>query len=107
VAGILKKRKARGTATGCLLIRTLASLRKVDDYPVYVIEYRGGYLFEHFSKIGIEENMYPRLMDAAYPDTCTCFAALNSEGDAILAGMGRHYDQVYTFELVMENSGAR
>jgi hypothetical protein len=57
---MLRKRKARGTATGCLLliaaglaillynpIRTLASLRKVDDYPVYVIEYRGGYLFEH------------------------------------------------------------
>ena len=47
VPGTLRKHKARGTATGCLLIRTLASLRKVDDYPVYVIEYRGGYLFEH------------------------------------------------------------
>jgi hypothetical protein len=108
---ILRKRKARRAAAGCFLliaaglaillynpVRTLTSLRKVDDFPVYVIEYRGGYLFEHFRKIGIEEHLYPRLLEAAYPDACTCFAALNPEGDAIL---GRNFDWHHRPTLVL------
>jgi hypothetical protein len=70
-------------------VRTLASLRKVDDHPLYAMEYRGGYLFDLFLKVGIEENVYQRIAEIAYPDACTCFATLNPDGDRIF---GRNFD---------------
>jgi hypothetical protein len=70
-------------------VRTLTSLRKVDDHPLYVMDYRGGYLFDLFLKVGIEAIIYQKTAEVVTPDACTCFAALNPDGDMIL---GRNFD---------------
>jgi hypothetical protein len=79
-------------------IRTLTSLKKVDDYPVFVMEYQGGYLFEYFLKVGVDEDIASKFLDATYPDTCTCFAALNTRGDMIF---GRNFDWNHQPTLVL------
>lgn len=71
--------------------RTLASLKKVDDYPLYTMTYYGDYGFKDFLRVGIRPASALRSYDRqSVPSwACTCFAALNEEGDAIL---GRNFD---------------
>ncbi|MDY7039715.1 MAG: C45 family peptidase [Chloroflexota bacterium] len=72
-------------------LRTLISLRKVDDYPLYVMDYYGDYGFEEFLRVGLETDSrsqsYNRENSPLW--ACTCFSALNEEGHLIL---GRNFD---------------
>ena len=74
-------------------VRSIASLRKVDDYPLYTMTYYGGYSFDHYLKHGIEkgiyETIYQNLYDMNYPVGCTTFVGLNTRGDIVL---GRNFD---------------
>jgi hypothetical protein len=80
-------------------VRTLASLRKVGDHPLYAMGYRGGYLFDLFLKVGIEESVSNShtIWSAVYDMT---------SGDVQLA-MDRDYDQIHTFALEMKNANTR
>ncbi len=69
---------------------TLASLRRVDDYPLYVMHYYGDYGFSDFLRRGIGGGQaLHRGLDRAPAWACTVFAALNPAGDALL---GRNFD---------------
>jgi hypothetical protein len=70
-------------------LRTLTSLRKVDDYPLYVMNYYGGYLLDWYLKQGIESPIFKRLEEMNRPAGCTTFTAVTPEGDVIL---GRNFD---------------
>jgi predicted choloylglycine hydrolase len=67
--------------------RTLASLRRIDDWPLYEMHYYGDYGFEGFLQRGVET----RSPTHSFADewACTCFAALNEEGDLMF---GRNFD---------------
>jgi hypothetical protein len=86
----------------CSPVRTLASLTKVDDYPLYVMRYHGGYLFDHYMKGGIDRGVfklvYERLYQMNYPEGCTSFSALTPQGDAIL---GRNFDWRHRASLLL------
>jgi hypothetical protein len=70
-------------------MKTLASLKKVDDFPLYVMRYHGTYLFDWFSEEGIEWGPYKKIYETVNPEACTSFAALNAVGDAVF---GRNFD---------------
>jgi hypothetical protein len=70
-------------------LRTLTSLRRADDYPLYVMNYHGGYLPELFLNVGSPEEIPQEGSGLANSEACTCFAALNPEGDRIF---GRNFD---------------
>jgi hypothetical protein len=70
-------------------LRTLSSLRRADDYPLYVMSYHGGYLSEPFLNVAIPEDIPHQVSALANSDACTCFAALNPKGDKIF---GRNFD---------------
>jgi hypothetical protein len=91
---------------------TLASLKKVDDYPMYQMTYQGDYGFDEFVKTGAESDadieafVTKRLLKGLPVDLgiteagCTAFAAKNEKGEVIY---GRNFDfgfapslQVYT-----------
>ncbi len=71
--------------------RTMASLRKLDDFPLYEMHYFGDYGFAGFLQEGMETDAQtgsrPEGLLAEW--ACTCFAALNEEGDLIY---GRNFD---------------
>jgi hypothetical protein len=71
--------------------RTLASLRRVDDFPLYEMHYYGDYGFGSFIQEGIRIDSRTELYlrGALEEWACTCFAALNEEGDSIF---GRNFD---------------
>jgi len=85
-------------------IRSLASLNKVDDYPMYSMKYYGDYGFEEFLKTGansdedIEAYVIKRLLKGfsidlgITGDGCTAFVTRNPEGDIIF---GRNFDFEY------------
>ncbi len=65
--------------------RTLESLKRVDDHPLYVMHYYGDYEFD----AEVLEAL-PAVSSGAVPAwACTCFAALNPTGDPIF---GRNFD---------------
>ena len=70
--------------------RSLASVRKVDSYPLYVMHYYGDYGFARFLQRGIAQEQ-ASLPDFGWGDAwaCTGFAAANPSGDAIV---GRNFD---------------
>ncbi len=82
--------------------RTLASLRKISDYPVYVLKYHGNYGFSEYLKIG-ERRMdgtavpfIPEISADAW--ACTCFAAF---GDPAKPLLGRNFDWYDDVPLVL------
>jgi hypothetical protein len=89
-------------------IRSLASLKKVDDYPLYRMTYYGDYGFDEFLKTGakndsdIEDYVTKRLLKGlpidlgVTGDGCTAFVTHNAEGDVIF---GRNFDFDYTPSL--------
>ena len=79
-------------------VRTMASLEKVDDFPLYVMKYRGGYFFDLFAEEGIEWSVYQNIYKAANPDACTSLAALNPEGEAVF---GRNFDWKHRASLLV------
>ncbi len=71
--------------------RTLASLRKVDEHPLYVMRYHGDYDFKRFLRVdaGDVTQLLPAPAEAALSWACTCFASLSCEGAMLL---GRNFD---------------
>jgi hypothetical protein len=68
--------------------RTLASLEKVDNFPLYVMTYYGDYGFDDYLKQGVETVDFPRLStDQTW--ACTVFSASNPNSDYLL---GRNFD---------------
>ncbi|MBM4104498.1 MAG: linear amide C-N hydrolase [Planctomycetes bacterium] len=80
---------------GCIFndCRTLASFRKVDTYPLYVMKYYGNYGTKDFQTGGglnfIERWGYKKLMPQSNHPQCSCFAAINPQSDHIF---GRNFD---------------
>lgn len=74
------------------VVRTLASLRQVDDYPLYVMTYYGDYGFDEFLKQGYTAS------DLATPWACTTFSAFGAEGIALL---GRNFDWNHQASLLL------
>jgi hypothetical protein len=98
-------------AVACLYrneLRSLASLKRLDAYPLYRMTYYGDYGFDDFLKTGastdsdIEKFVTKRLLRGA-PITfgvagsgCTAFTATNEKGDRIFC---RNFDFAYTPSL--------
>jgi hypothetical protein len=68
---------------------TLASLKQVDDHPLYVMRYYGPYRSDLFVRTELEEAIYDRVRRMALPEACTCFAGLSPESEKIF---GRNFD---------------
>ncbi|MBN1360308.1 MAG: linear amide C-N hydrolase [Sedimentisphaerales bacterium] len=79
-------------------VRTLATLEKVDDFPLYVMHYKGTYLFDVFAEEGIEWGPYQEVYHTVNPDACTSFAALDRNGDAVF---GRNFDWNHRSSLLL------
>ena len=79
-------------------VKTLASLQKVDDFPLYVMRYHGTYFFDLFVEEGIEWGPYKKIYEGVNPSACTSFAALNAAGDAVF---GRNFDWQHRSSLVL------
>jgi len=70
-------------------VKTLASLEKVDDFPLYVMRFQGTYLFDFFAEEGIDGSVYRKIYETINPNACISFAALNPEGEGVF---GRNFD---------------
>ena len=79
-------------------VRTLATLEKVDDFPLYVMHYKGTYLFDIFVEEGVEWGPYQRVYKAVNPDACTSFAAPTADGDVVF---GRNLDWSHRSSLLL------
>lgn len=79
-------------------VKTLASLEKVDDFPLYVMRYHGTYLFDLFAEEGIEWGPYKKLYEKVNPSACTSFAALGAAGDAVF---GRNFDWQHRSSMLL------
>lgn len=79
-------------------VKTLASLEKVDDFPLYVMRYHGTYLFDLFAEEGIEWGPYKKIYETVNPSACTSFAALNEAGDAVFS---RNFDWQHRSSLLL------
>jgi len=79
-------------------VRTMASLERVDDYPLFVMQYHGDYLFDWFAEHGIDWPLFKKVYKAVNPDACTSFAALSDEGDAVF---GRNFDWQHRSSLLL------
>jgi predicted choloylglycine hydrolase len=79
-------------------VRTMASLERVDDYPLFVMRYHGTYFFDLFAEHGIDWPIFKKFYKAMNPDACTSFAALSNEGDAVF---GRNFDWLHRSSLLL------
>jgi hypothetical protein len=72
-------------------LRSLATLTKIDDHPLYVMRYYGDYGFEDFLQQGTRTDGYSKshILETAEQWTCTCFTSLNREGEGVF---GRNFD---------------
>lgn len=89
-------------------LRSLASLKVIDDYPMYRMTYYGDYGFDEFLKVGaksdrdIEKFITKRLLKGLPIDInvtgagCTAFVTENDMGDTIFA---RNFDFTYSPSL--------
>jgi len=79
-------------------VRTMASLEKVDDFPLYTMRFHGEYFFDFFAQRGTEWGLYRKVYEMANPDACTSLAALNPDGDLIF---GRNFDWQHRSSLLL------
>jgi len=79
-------------------VRTLATLEKVDDFPLYVMHYKGTYLFDLFAEEGIEWGPYRKIYEAVNPEACTSFAAVEAESGVVF---GRNFDWRHRASLLL------
>jgi len=79
-------------------VRTLATLEKVDDYPLYVMHYKGTYLFDMFVEEGIEWGPFRKVYEAVNPEACTSFAAVEAGCGAVF---GRNFDWRHRASLLL------
>lgn len=70
--------------------RTLASLQKVDDYPLFMMTYYGDYDFQDFLQEGTQIGVRSEANGQEAGEwSCTVFSALNENGSLVL---GRNFD---------------
>ena len=79
-------------------VTAMASLEKVDDFPLYVMRYDGEYFFDFFAERGVEWGLYKKIYDKLNPAACTSFAALAPEADAFF---GRNFDWKHGSSLLL------
>ncbi|MHC4312097.1 MAG: carcinine hydrolase/isopenicillin-N N-acyltransferase family protein [Planctomycetota bacterium] len=79
-------------------VRTMASLEKVDDFPLYVMKYRSEYFFDYFVELGTEWCLYQEIYEKVNPDACTSFVTLNPESEKIF---GRNFDWKHKASLLL------
>ena len=65
------------------------TLQQVDDYPLYVMQYRGTYLFDWYLTQGVDSPIFKALLRMNQSKLCTTFSARTPEGDVL---MGRNFD---------------
>lgn len=94
-------------------IKTLDSLKKIDDNVLYTMKYDGDYGFDEFLETGagndkeLVEFVTKRLLkgiplEFSIPDLgCSTFAAMTAEGDRIF---GRNFDLTYSPALFVETA---
>ena len=72
-------------------LRSLATLRQVDDYPLYVMHLYGSYGFDEYLEEGQQatSGLPAPEHEHCEPWACSVFAALNQDGDLLL---GRNFD---------------
>jgi len=70
-------------------LRSLASLRRVDGFPLYVMRYYGGYGFGDYLQQDLPDRADGLRQGLAPAWACTCFAALNPQGSLVF---GRNFD---------------
>ncbi len=83
--------------------RTLETLRKVDDYPLYVMRYFGDYDFKKFLQASVHSDNQPqfKMKKSENQWACTCFSALTDEGGSIF---GRNFDWYYHPALILHTN---
>jgi hypothetical protein len=72
--------------------KTLASFKKLDDFPLYVMNYYGDYGFNEYLKSGVRPNQDTEsaaLKSGAASWACSCFAVRTREGFVLV---GRNFD---------------
>jgi len=79
-------------------VKTLASLEKIDDYPLYVMHYEGGYYSDVTAHLGIQLPLYRRIQRLMNPHACTSFVAYGDGEDAVF---GRNFDWEHRSTLVL------
>ncbi len=73
---------------------TLESIRKVNDYPIYIMTYHGEYGFDEFLKVG-----HPaEAAGSEIVEGCSCFGALNTKGNKIY---GRNLDLTGLYPILI------
>lgn len=111
----MRRSHKTGVCLGCLLIcafiltaavrpsdgqsnadKTLSSFKKIDDYPLYVMDYHGDYGFAEYLKRGVRPNLTGEMpagetfaLAAASPWACSCIAARTKDGRVLV---GRNFD---------------
>lgn len=79
-------------------VRTLATLGKVDGFPLYVMHYKGTYLFHSFAEAGLDDPFFRRMYEAVNPKGCTSLAAPTADGDVLF---GRNLDWSHRSSLLL------
>jgi hypothetical protein len=74
--------------------KTLASIKKINDYPIYTMSYYGDYGFDEFIKIGHPWDPYA----ANIKEGCSCFGALNQRGKILY---GRNLDLTEPYSILV------
>ncbi|MTI70720.1 MAG: linear amide C-N hydrolase [Firmicutes bacterium] len=77
-------------------INTLNSLKKIDDYPLYVMHYKGGYGFEEYLKRGRSATNKSQIKNSNM--ACSCVSIFNDKGDSYF---GRNLDWYYSPVLIL------
>jgi hypothetical protein len=78
--------------------KTLSTLTKIDDYPLYVMRYYGDYGFDDYLRRADRDgSSAPKEKDAPSWG-CTTFAALNPDGEYLL---GRNFDWYHHMALLV------
>jgi predicted choloylglycine hydrolase len=79
-------------------VKSMASLEKVDDFPLYVMKYSSEYFFDLFAEFGTEWCLYQEIYEKVNPDACTSFVTLNPESEKIFA---RNFDWKHKASLLL------
>lgn len=74
--------------------KTLSSIKKVNDYPIYTMTYYGDYGFDEFLKVGHPAGS----LTFEIGEGCSCIAALNTQGNKIY---GRNLDLTNLYPVLI------
>jgi hypothetical protein len=74
--------------------KTLASIKKINDYPIYTMTYFGDYGFDEFLKVGHPWDPHTQNLI----EGCSCFGALNKKGPILY---GRNLDLTEPYSVLV------